>query len=166
MSLRQEIAEWDNKSADAIADIYARYGGGEGFFAQVVKLMGEVPLQRGTTWLLKRDLEKSEDLPPEKLVDTVYGHVDRLEHWETKLHILQIMSHLPVPENQLAKVEVFVRECLTSEKKFVRAWAYSGFYQLAAQYPKFRKEQKALFEYAIENETAGSVISRIRRLVG
>jgi len=165
MSLQQKISEWDNRSTDAIAAIYKQYAAGEEFFAQVVNLMGEEPLQRGTTWLLKHHLEQSGLVPAKNLIEMVYNDVDALDHWETKLHVLQIMSYLPVPEKQLAKVEAFVRECLVSEKKFVRAWAYSGFFQLASQYKQFRQEQKALFEYAMENETAGSVQSRIRRLI-
>jgi len=165
MSLQKEIAEWDNRSADTIAATYARYVCDEEFFVQVVKLMGEVSLQRATTWLIKHHLEKTTVLPKTNLAEEIYGHVDALVHWETKLHILQIMSYLPVPEKRLPKVEEFVGECLVSERKFVRAWAYSGFYQLAAQYPQFRLEQVKLFEFAAENETAGSVKSRIRQLV-
>ena len=88
-----------------------------------------------------------------------------LDVWESKLHLLQCMAYLPVPKSQLPSVESFIRTNLTSDNKFVRAWAYSGFYQLARQVPTLQAEASALFHHALDTETAGSVRSRINRVI-
>jgi len=58
-------------------------------------------------------------------------------------------------------VEIFLRVCLLDNNKFVRAWAYKGFYELAVQYPK---ETRQFFEMAMRDE-APSVKSRIRNIM-
>ena len=59
---------------------------------------------------------------------------------------------------------MFLRNCLVDNNKFVRAWAYNGFYELAVQYPEYEKETKQFFEMAMRDE-APSVKSRIRNIM-
>jgi len=49
------------------------------------------------------------------------------------------------------------------EAKFVRAWAYGGFRELAAQHPKYQPEVSRTLEGALATETAASVLVQIRR---
>ena len=165
MSLETDLENWDMKSADAIAGIYGRYAKDPAFPGQIVAFMGKVPLQRGTTWLLKHHLEKSGDGVDDNLAEAIYEHAKQLEHWESKLHILQCMSRLPIPNTRVATVEAFLHKCLEDEAKFVRAWAYSGFRELAAQYPKFTMSVTQLLEHALKTETAGSIQARLRRVI-
>ena len=88
----------------------------------------------------------------------------KLEHWEARLHILQCMPYLPITKPEKKQVALFLRCCLTDHNKFVRAWAYSGFYELSIQYPEFRKEAMQFFDMA-EKDEAPSVKARIRNVM-
>ena len=74
------------------------------------------------------------------------------------------MSYLPVAEGQRVQVEAFLRQALVSEQKFVRAWAYDGFYQLAKQYPEYQQEAMSFFAMAMDDEVA-SVKARVRNII-
>ena len=126
MAIEQEISDWDGKSADEIRQVYDRHARSSSFYPDALNLIRSEPLQNGATWLLKRHVEKTG--PPESsTARMVYESLPFLSHWEAKLHILQIVPYLPVPADCLHAVESFVRQCLVSDIKFVRAWAYSGF---------------------------------------
>ncbi|GJL62491.1 MAG: hypothetical protein NPIRA04_11450 [Nitrospirales bacterium] len=163
MNLKQEIAAWDGKSKDDIRDIYDRYCHASSFVSEVLRLTKQEPLQKGTTWLLKRHLEKTGCLESSE-VKEVYLLLLKLEHWESKLHILQSIPYLPIPRTHKKKVEIFLRECLANDEKFVRAWTYNGFYELAVQYPEYQEETKKLFEIDMRDEAA-SVKARIRSIM-
>ncbi|MEW8322573.1 MAG: hypothetical protein AB2606_07985 [Candidatus Thiodiazotropha taylori] len=62
------------------------------------------------------------------------------------------------------EVSAFLRECLTSSNKFVRAWSYNGFYELAIQHPQYQQETKVFFEMAMRDK-APSVKARIRNIM-
>ena len=87
-----------------------------------------------------------------------------MNDWDGQLHILQIMSRLPIAASQQKEVENFLLKSITSNVKFVRAWAYDGFYQLACQHPEYRPQAEILFNDAIENDAAPSVIARVRNI--
>jgi hypothetical protein len=165
MSLRDEIASWDEKDAVAIGNVYHRYSSDDSFLADVVSLLPEPPLQRGATWLLKHHFEVDGGEIDSNLAQQIYGEVTGLQHWESRLHVLQCMQYLPIPKRNLKTVERFVRDGLVDEIKFVRAWAYNGFGELARQYPKYRDEAQRLCENALLHETAGSVKARVRRVL-
>ncbi len=87
-----------------------------------------------------------------------------IEQWESKLHILQSFPFMPIPHSEKKKVEVFLRKCLVENNKFVRVWAYNGFYELAVQFPEYINETKQFFEMAMRDE-APSIQSRIRNIM-
>lgn len=59
---------------------------------------------------------------------------------------------------------MFLRNCLISDNKFVRAWAYNGFYELALQYPAYKTEVKKFLDMAMKDEAA-SVKARVRNIL-
>jgi hypothetical protein len=59
---------------------------------------------------------------------------------------------------------LFLRTCLADENKFVRAWAYNGFYLLSQQYPEYQQETEQFFAMAMRDEAA-SVKARIRNIL-
>ncbi len=164
MTLKHEIGEWDKRSVHFIRGIYKRHSSDQGFFNQLIALMNDVPLQGGVTWLMKYHLNNSDYQPTAKQAHEIYNNTIALNDWDGQLHILQIMSRLPIAENQQKEVENFLRKSITSKVKFVRAWAYDGFYQLACQHPDYRPQAEILFNDAIENEAAPSVIARVRNI--
>ena len=90
--------------------------------------------------------------------------LDRLEHWESKLHLLQSMPYMPIEKPVKQPVEFFLRNCLVDNVKFVRAWSYNSFHLLALQYPEYQAEVDKFFEMAMCDEVA-SVKARIRNIL-
>lgn len=163
MSLEKEIVSWDGKSSSDIGVIYARHSNEHSFISKIIELSQQVGFQKGTTWLLKRHLEDGHTLEANE-VALLLKLLPEIECWETKLHILQCFSYIRIGKNQKKNVEVFLRKCLVDDNKFVRAWAYNGFYEISLQYPEYKEETKSFFEMAMRDE-APSVKARVRSIV-
>ncbi len=71
------------------------------------------------------------------------------------------MELLVVPESARSAVENYLRQALTHNNKFVRAWAYNGFYQLARQHRELRDEALEIMRMGQRDEPA-AVKARIR----
>lgn len=164
MALRDEIAGWDSKSADAISDIYQRYADRESFLDDIVDFLNEPALQPGATWLLKHHLEDGRSGLDLHLNDRIYAALPGLQHWASKLHVLQCLPHMTIPSKRSKDLEVFLRACLTDTNKFVRAWSYGAFHALAAQHREYRDEATQIFARALSEE-APAVRARVRQVV-
>ncbi len=163
MRIKSKIEKWDGKSVSEIGDIYTYHYHESSFVSEIITLTGMDKLQKGATWLLKRYLENENELSKSE-INSIYKNLGAIEQWESKLHILQSLPFMPIGKLQKNKVEAFLRKCLVDNNKFVRAWAYNGFYELAVQYPEYKKETKQFFEMAMRDE-APSVKSRIRNII-
>ena len=163
MTLLDEIASWDGKSAAALQSTYERHSDDEDFLATILEHIGDVELQRAATWLLKRHLEVGNSLSPGGSRAILDAFSDQ-EHWESKLHALQCLPYLEVPEDQSAGLERFLDSCLESDNKFLRAWAYNGFNELALRLPRYRDEVNLMLARASESEAA-SVRARVRNIL-
>ncbi|MFH1303970.1 MAG: hypothetical protein ABIK07_23185 [Planctomycetota bacterium] len=163
MKLPQEIANWDGKSVEALQAIYDCHGLEAEFGAALIPLLKEPGLARGASWLLKRYLEEGSVLTAAD-VKRVFQSLPDLVEWETSLHLLQSLSYLTIGKRDVKQVEAFLRRCLASDNKFVRAWAYNGFYELSLQHPLFQAETDQLLEQALEDEAA-SVKARVRNIL-
>ncbi len=163
MGLRTDLAAWDGKSVDDIEHVYDRYCREPSFVSDILGLATEATLQNGATWLLKHHVDASNSLSSDEIV-RFYALLPNLTHWESRLHILQCIPHLPVPTEHREAVEAFLRTNMTDEVKFVRAWAYGGYWELARQYPAHRAEAERLCETAMHHE-APSVKARLRQVM-
>ena len=163
MSLEQAIRAWNGKSADDIEAVYLRYQDDSGFANTTIELAADPQLETGATWLLKRYLELGGRLT-ESQTGRLFALASRMQSWESRLHLLQSLLYLRVAEADRVPVETFLRQAIEDHNKFVRAWAYSGFYQLAKQYPAYRDETLQLCEMALRDEAA-SVKARIRNVM-
>ncbi len=142
--------------------MYEACAAAPGFEKDLARLLALPACERAATWLLKHHLEGGHELAATTIA-AVYARADALTHWEAQLHLLQCMPFMPVPEQHLARVEAFLRCSLAAENKFVRAWAYNGFWSFAMQVPAYREEAKALVRHAARRE-APSVRARARQL--
>ena len=163
MTLLEEIASWDNKSATALQSTYERHGDKEDFLATILDHIADVELQRAATWLLKRHLELGNSLSPGGSRGILRALSDQ-EHWESKLHVLQCLPYLDIPEDESIGLEQFLDCCLESDNKFLRAWAYNGFNELALRFPRYREEVDRMLTRAGDSEAA-SVRARIRNIL-
>ena len=163
MTLLDEIASWDNKSVATLQSTYNRHGGNGDFLATILEHIADVELQRAATWLLKRHFEAGNSLSRGDS-RAILGKLSDQEHWESKLHILQCLPYLDIPEDQNIGVERFLDSCLESDNKFLRAWAYNGFNELALRFPRYREEVNLMLTQANQTEAA-SVRARIRNIL-
>lgn len=163
MNIEKEILAWDGKSAGDITKIFHSRCDEPVFIGTLIKLMEVPACQKGATWLLKAWLDSDQSITL-KQASKIISHLGILEDWEAKLHILQCLPSLSIKPQQKLSVEKFLRTTLTDKNKFVRAWSYNGFYELAKKYPEYQDETKHFFEMAMRDEAA-SVKARIRNLM-
>ncbi len=158
------LETWDGKHVDHLIDIYDNRHNDPDFFDELIQITKEQQhLQVATTWLFKHHYDSKK-----RLSDTQTHMILNLSytfsHWEAQLHILQLLPHIYISEENFITIEDFVRPCLNSNTKFVRAWAYEGFYQLTKEQPTYIEELKALCDKAMLTESA-SVKARIRKIL-
>jgi len=163
MTIQDEMAAWDGKSAHDIGKIYNGFNKQTGFPGNVIALMAQANCQKAASWLLKHHLENDNKISQLE-TKSIFKLLNTLDHWESKLHVLQSLPFLNIPNAYKTALEQFLRECLTETNKFVRAWAYNGFYELAKQYPEYEEETRLFFDMAMRDE-APSVRARIRNLL-
>ena len=163
MSIKTELSVWDGKTVKTIERIYDKYKNKDIFVSSITELLQQEAFQKGASWLLKKHLEAGASIK-QKYVNRIFHRLNEMTHWETKLHILQSLKYMPVEEAEKKAVEFFLRDCLASTNKFVRAWAYNGFYLLSSQYPEYSEETWQFFEMAMKDE-APSVKARVRKLI-
>lgn len=165
MTLQDEITAWDQKSREGIEAIYRQSASTPNFAEDLINLTSNPVTARGATWLLKHHLETENTQLDAALAAKYFRKIDHLQDWESKLHLLQSMEYLPVPASEKPRMEMFLRHCLEDDVKFVRAWAYSGFYHMARTFPEYQSAVMVLLEDALETETAGSVKARVRSVL-
>ena len=163
MSIESEIREWDGKSADDIRAIHHRHGKSKNYVDQLVKLFQNSEVRTGATWLLKAALESGHAISRNH-ISRVYMSLGKLDCWEQKLHVLQCIEFMPIESKHKNDLAGFLQRCLTDENKFVRAWAYSGYYYLAKQHQEFQEAAAQFFEIALRDEAA-SIKARVRKVV-
>ncbi len=145
--------------------IYARFSARADFFAALLdELQGAVETQDVVTWFIKKHLEQGATVDPRQ-ASKIYSLATRITDWEATLHILQCIPRLGIPRTSRKQAEIFVRRSLESDNKFVRAWAYNGFSELAEHYSAYRREASGMFADALQHE-APSIKARIRNLTG
>lgn len=163
MALKNEILNWDGKSVHDITIVYEKHCLSTGFVNKLVKYCAILELQKGASWLLKRYCENN-GIITDNQIEEIYSLLPKFLHWEAKLHTLQIIPYLKIPVIAQKDVECFLRSGLEQSEKFVRAWSYNGFYELALQYPEYQEEVKQFFEMALRDDSA-SVKARIRYIM-
>ncbi len=164
MALRDDIMDWNGKSAAAITRVYESHAITRGFLGRLVALAREPGCEVGATWLVKHHIEAGAAMNPNQ-ADKWYALAPELSAWEAKLHLLQCMPAVPVPSGHERRIERWLSACLTSEQKFVRAWALSGYADLACAHPKYRDQAMDMLEDARENDPAASVRARARQVL-
>ncbi|MEH8017964.1 hypothetical protein MN202_12005 [Rheinheimera muenzenbergensis] len=162
MTIEHHITLWDGKSAAGIKAVFDAYHADADFSDKIVSLSFTPSCEIGATWLLKAWLEAGNRLTARQIAK-IYPALNHLQHWQAKLHLLQSMSYMPISEADSIHVYHFLRLTLTDQNKFVRAWAYHGFYLLSSQHSKYLNETKQYFQMALRDE-APSVKARIRNI--
>lgn len=161
-NLKQVLSQWDGKSQAAIQQIYQEHARTHNDIGEILACMDDSQATVGASWMLKAWLTERPilDAQATRQMLTLLNHA---QHWETRLHLLQCLPALTIPDDMAAQLHRTLEHYSTSHKRFVRAWAYGGLYHLAAQYQGFRDEVKARLATAMVDE-APSVKARIRQV--
>lgn len=172
--LKRRLAQCDHRSADDLKEIYESFKNQKSFNADtaqetLIHLLLEPELQIGSSWLLKHGWEQKDFVPSATHSKSLIKLLPQLNHWEAKLHILQSVSYLPLDKSIITtanqkRLYAFLQNNLAEENKFLRAWTYHGFYELAQNHPQYTDEVKQLFRRAMLDEAA-SVKARLRNII-
>ena len=133
------------------------------FQAHLVDLCSIADCQRGATWLLKHDLGQTKASLPDDLSQRHLSTIHQILHWEARLHILQYLERLSLPETAKSDLSRFVEEAISADNKLVRAWGFYGLAILAVRFPDLAVNARRVLQQAQSTETAGSVKVRIRK---
>ncbi len=163
MSFKDAIEKCDEKSVDELNEVYSSFWQGGDFVSLLIGYFSVESFQTKATWLLKKHLETGNKINEEE-TSKIWQKLPNLQTWEAKLHILQCIPFLELTLNEKDSIEAFLRENLGSKNKFVKAWAYNGFYELSKDFPEYQEEVKVLIENAMVTESA-SVKARLRNVM-
>jgi len=164
MTVREELQQFDGKRRDALERAVSKQRSEKSLINGLVLLIPEKEskVQIAATWLLKRLAEKKSQFTTQQIA-TIFDSLTDLAHWEARLHICQMLQHVRIPKGSEKKVAWFLERTLSEENRFLRAWAYNGFYELAKQHPQY-------CDYAMEQldrgeaEKSAAVRARIRNI--
>lgn len=139
------------------------------FHESLIALFPSVEHQDGATWLFKHAIDEG-DLVPESIdpkhIKGMCASLDALETWASQLHVLQILSVVPIPKSCTDPIESFARSCMSSKKSFVRAWSYSALFAATRTDPKKHKKTITLLESTLKDGSSpASVKARIRNVL-
>lgn len=159
--LADALQEWDGKSVEDILETYEQFHKEDGFVLTLFQSLSSESTQSAASWLIKYYLESGNHIV-EVMLPLLYEHLGALKTWESRLHVLQILPKIYIPEEYVGQLERFVRASLEDQNKFVRAWAYQGLYELAQVDARYKQTATVLFEKALLDE-APSVKARVRK---
>jgi hypothetical protein len=164
MSIRDELEQFDGKHTDVLKGILSRHRPTNSLVKSLVTLVAdkEPKIQTAATWLLKRLAENHVHFKPEHLM-ALFGSLSDLTHWISKLHVCQMLQYVAIPKDSDRTVAWFLDRNLWDENRFLRAWSYSGLYELARQHKKYIPYVLEELERA-EADQAASVKARIRNI--
>ena len=163
MSIQCDLTDLTDPSVDNLQAIYDRHADDPTLATQLVLLLADPELQKPASWLLRRSLEAGQTLSV-KEAQPLFRSLAGLVDWETRLQVLQSLPYLTIGKRDVKPLEAFLRDCLAGKNKFVRAWAYHGFHELALQHDRFQTEVDHLLAQALEDEAA-SVQARVRNIL-
>lgn len=162
MGLIDDLEQWNGKSTEEIQAIARCYSSDTNFIEAVTEAMTINACQPGATWMLKHSLETGQPIKP-KQVSKILSQLNKVGSWQALLHLFQCLPYVAIPNSDKSIVASALREGIRNENKFVRAWAYNGFYHLASQHPEFTEESALQLKVAMKDKAA-SVKARIRNI--
>lgn len=162
--MKQALKFCDASSVDELLNVYSHFGREKKFEKNLIEFMGKNELERSASWLLKHHLEQGFMLS-DRLANSILQTFPKLEHWEARLHILQLLSLLYICDSEVDNLWDSVVIQTQDSNKLIRAWAYNGLHEIAVQFPSFKEKASQYFKIARENDEAGSVIARIKKIV-
>jgi hypothetical protein len=162
--LKTLLQEWDGTHTEYLQAVYRSHVKDEKFFDTIIRLyLSSTQLKRITSWLIKHHYDYNNQLSQDQIIK-ILSHVDKLEHWESKLHILQLIPSFDLDIQNAESIEPFIKKALRSEKKFVKAAAYEAYFEIVKLKPGLQREFKSMCEEALKKESA-SIKSKVKKII-
>ena len=162
-ALTQALSDFKGKSTAPLESFAADYSADADLVADLCDFAASADgnLQAGATWLLKRFAITGAQLSPDQS-ETLLRLLIQETGWLPRLHVLQMMDTLTVPEALAAPLLGALAAQAAGANTFIRAWSVHGAAALADQHPAHRDRALDLLA-AAEQDDAASVRARIRR---
>lgn len=164
-TLQKSLTLWDGKDTATLESLFLEFHEGPDFLQGLIALGNDRKFHRGVTWLLKHHFDRKGPALQQDLARSHILQFEAIDDWQARLHVLQYLEHLDLPEDSEKVVSDFVEGSLRSDRTFVRAWAWHGLAVLAERFSLRRDETIKQLTEAQARETAGSVKVRIRRAI-
>ena len=154
---------FDAEQIEALEKVMAKLKPASGIVeAMIIAAADDDPMiQVAATWMLKGLAARSADLSESQL-ELFFGSLSRLHDWQAKLHVCQMLQYVAIPEASQKNVSLFLERELEDENKFLRAWAYSGLFEVSKQFKSYSRRAKSLIDQGEADERAGSVKAHVR----
>ena len=162
--LREALNAFDGKHTDSLERIATRLPVDQALLDGLSELAldDDLKLQSAATWLLKRFAEAGvtlNDSQGARLLQVL----KRDSHWEAKLHVLQMLDRLSVPQEERGTAMEQAVAQTEESNRLIRAWSYHGIAVVADGHQQYRLEAQTWLSHG-ETDEAASVRARIRRL--
>jgi hypothetical protein len=161
---RDELEKFDWKQGDVLKQILSSRRRTNSLIEDLTLLVAnkEPIIQTKATGLLKKLAENKVKFKTEHVM-VLFDSLAELEDWESKLHVCQMLQHIEIPQRSEGSVVWFLERSLAHENKYLRAWAYNGFYELARQRQEYVDYAMEIMERG-EAEKAAAVKARLRNI--
>lgn len=158
------LEQFDGKHTDILDRVADDFPANPSLLSHLVSMAecADSPVQTAATAVLKR-YSTAGAVFTSTLVVRLLDLLSTVTHWESRLHLLQMLPALPIPSSHAESLCESLHGSLRDRNKFVRAWAYGGLHRLASLHPAYRTEVATLLEEAGHKETA-SARARLRQL--
>ncbi|MEO0333723.1 MAG: hypothetical protein AAF223_18955 [Bacteroidota bacterium] len=163
-TLTHSLTHWDGKHIDHLVSLYNSHISDVTFIDNIIQLyQSHEDLRRATSWLIKHHYDSGNTLSA-KQIKQIVSIAHCLQHWESQLHILQLIPRFDINVKMAEHLEPFAREKMNSDKKFVKAAAYEAYLEIVKNIPELRNEYRLICEEALTHESA-SVKAKVRKIL-
>ncbi len=162
LDVKKTFESYDGKSVDPFRSVAEMLPATPGVLKELTGMAagGSDAVEVGSTWVIKKLLEDGVD-PPASTGSRIVRLLGTLRSNDAILHVLQALPYLSLNQRDRTTLHSMLKPLVSTDNKFVRAWAYNGYAVLAKGDSAYRKETLKLFERAMKQESA-AVKARIR----
>jgi hypothetical protein len=164
IQLKKLLQNWNQNQVEELKTLYTEQHLNPEFMTSIVELfIEERTLEISASWLIKQHYDNKGILNSDQL-EQVMGRLSQLNHWESELHLLQIIPKLELSPRLVEILEPELGSRLQSKYTFVRASAFAAYAEIVAYIPELKTEFKAKCLLAAEHEKP-SVMVKINRII-
>lgn len=161
-NLKPALANWDGRAMTPLKNIYVDCVQHPDFIPILSDWsIQNDDLQNASTWLLKHHLDQKNTFSRAQTL-ALLPALAAAKEWPAQLHLLQMLPHLPLAEQDLEMLLEPIEKLMQNKVKFVKAWAYYAFGLMSQFLPELKEEAAQIFQMAMANESA-AIKARIRK---